>query len=290
MPVVVKMLNHDMAMDPKFREGFEKEARIIARFNHENIIKVYDIETRFQTVFIVMEYLEGRTLGQVLNEMQRLPAEIALRCLLQVCAGLYYAHGQGIIHQDIKPGNVFILPGERVKLLDFGLAAPCGTESAMAGTPCYMSPEQVECLPVDERADIYALGIMTYEMLAGRRPFPEEDPHAVMELHVQKDIPDPADAVPDMPAGLRRFILRACARDLEQRYRNIAEAERDLLAVANDLGVSIGADGQGMRQMATLIMIYNEEHQLALNRLMEEFTGRVKELGITLKAADFTDV
>ena len=290
MPVVIKMLNHDMAMDPQFRSGFEKEARTIAQFNHENIIKVYDIEARFQTVFIVMEYLEGRTLRQLFQEMHRLPARKVVHYLLQVCAGLRYAHAHGIIHQDIKPGNIFILPGERVKILDFGLAAPCGTESVMTGTPYYMSPEQVECLPVDERADIYALGITTYEMLVGRRPFPEDDPHAVMDLHVAQDIPDPAIAVPGLPEGLRHFILKACARDRDQRYRDMDEVESDLRPVAEALDVRAHTPGAGTRKMATLIMLYNEEHQLDLNRLMEEFSCKVKELGIVLKAADFRGV
>ncbi len=290
MPVVIKMLNHDMAMDPQFRSGFEKEARIIAGFNHENIIKVYDIEERFQTMFIVMELLEGRTLREVLNEMRQLPARETLRLLLQVCAGLRYAHARGIVHQDIKPGNLFITPGGRLKILDFGLAAPCGTESVMTGTPFYMSPEQVECLPVDQRADIYALGLTAYEMLAGRRPFPEEDPHAVMDLHVEQDIPDPAEAVEDLPEALRRFILKACARDPGRRYPDIAAVEAELRPLAEALGVAAGANGPGARRMATLILLYGEEHQLALNRLMEEFSGRARELGVVLKAAEFGDV
>jgi CRP-like cAMP-binding protein len=290
MPVVIKMLNHDMAMDAHFRSGFAKEARIIARFNHENIIKVYDIEERFQTMFIVMELLEGRTLREILDEVQRLSGPETVRCLLQVSAGLRYAHARGVVHQDINPGNIFIAPGGRVKILDFGLAAPCGTESAMTGTPFYMSPEQVECLPIDERADIYALGITAYEMMAGRRPFPEDDPHAVLDMHVEQDIPDPAEAVAGIPEGLRRFILKACARDPEARYRNIEAVEADLRPLAGQLGVAAPAPSADRRKMVNLIMLYNDEHQLALNRLLEEFSEKIRSLGIALKVADFTDV
>jgi CRP-like cAMP-binding protein len=290
MSVVVKMLNHDMAMDPRFIENFEKEARIIAQFNHENIVRVYDIEARFQTVFIVMEYLEGRSLRQVLQEMHWIPARKVVACLLQVCSGLHYAHERGIVHQDIKPGNIFILPGERVKILDFGLAAPCGTESTMTGTPFYMSPEQVECLPVDERSDIYSLGLLAFEMLAGRRPFPEDDPHKVMDLHVEQDIPDPEGLVDDLHPRLRTFILKACARDPEKRYRNIPEVIQDLRPLAEELALLDPQHPAERRKMATLVMIYNNEQQLMLKRLLEEFSDKAEKAGILLKAAEFGNI
>jgi CRP-like cAMP-binding protein len=287
MPVVVKMLNHDMAMDPRFIENFEKEARIIAQFNHENIVRVYDIEARFQTVFIVMEYLEGRSLRQVLEGMQWLPARKVVHYLLQVCAGLHYAHERGIVHQDIKPGNIFILPGERVKILDFGLAAPCGTESAMTGTPFYMSPEQVECLPVDERSDIYSLGLMVFEMLAGRRPFPEDDPHKVMNLHAEQEIPDPEGQVDGLHPGLRTLILKSCARDPERRYRNIPEVLQDLGPLAEELGLLDHQSLAEPRKMATIVLIYRNEQQLMLKRLLEEFSDKAEKAGILIKAAEF---
>ena len=290
MPVVVKMLNHDMAMDPRFIENFEKEARIIAQFNHENIVRVYDIEARFQTVFIVMEYLEGRSLRQVLEGMQWLPARKVVHYLLQVCAGLHYAHERGIVHQDIKPGNIFILPGERVKILDFGLAAPCGTESVMTGTPYYMSPEQVECLPVDERSDIYSLGLMAFEMLAGRRPFPEDDPHKVMNLHAEQEIPDPEGQIDGLLPGLRTLILKACARDPERRYRNIPEVLQDLGPLAEELGLLDHKNPAESRKMATLIMVYKNEQQLMLKKLLEEFSDKAEKAGILLKAAEFGNI
>jgi serine/threonine protein kinase len=290
MPVVVKMLNHDMAMEPRFIENFEKEARIIAQFNHENIVRVYDIEARFQTVFIIMEHLEGRSLSQVLHEMHWLPAQRAVHYLLQVCAGLQYAHERGIVHQDIKPGNVFILPGERAKILDFGLAAPCGTESTLTGTPYYMSPEQVECLPVDERADIYSLGIMTYEMLAGRRPFPEDDPHAVMDVHVEQEIPDPEGQIEGLHPRLRTFILKSCARDPERRYRNISEVLQDIGPLAEELGNHDQKITSEPRKIATLVIIYKNEQQLTMKRLLEEFSDKAEKAGIILKAGEFGNI
>ena len=290
MPVVIKMLNHDMAMDEEFRRNFQKEAVTIAQFNHDNIIKVYDVESCYQTMFIVMEYLQGQTLRQILNDRGTFSVEQTVHYLQQICAGLHYAHQRDIIHQDIKPGNLFILPNGRLKILDFGLACPCGTENMMTGTPFYMAPEQVDCLPVDERTDIYALGLTAFEMLAGHRPFSEKDPHQAMELHVEQDIPDPAGHIPDCPESLRQLILKACARDGEARYRDIPEMLRDLKPLGREMGIAALAPLAQKKRMATLFLIYEDRHQLELNKLMEAFSAQVEEMGITLKAAEFEDI
>jgi CRP-like cAMP-binding protein/tRNA A-37 threonylcarbamoyl transferase component Bud32 len=290
MPVAIKMLYHDMAMEDDFVNNFQKEAVTIARFNHENIIKVYDVESCYQTMFIVMEHVRGRSLRQIMRDRGSLPPVEVVPYLLQVCAGLHYAHQRGIIHQDIKPGNLFILPDGRLKILDFGLACPCGEENMMTGTPFYMAPEQVECLPVDERTDIYALGLTAFEMLAGRKAFLEDDPHQAMELHVEEDIPDPAEHIPDCPEGLRQIILKACARDVADRYPTIADLLHDLKPLADALGVSEHTLVSPKKRMTTLFLIYEDHHQLELNRLLEAFSSRVEDMGITLKAADFNDI
>ncbi|MFO8082870.1 MAG: protein kinase [Desulfobacterales bacterium] len=232
MPVAIKMMKHDLAMDPDFLSNFHEEARTIARFNCENIVNIHDIEERYQTVFIIMEYLEGRSLRSELNSLQRLAFSQVVSYLLQICRGLHYAHQRGIVHQDVKPDNIFILPNGKIKILDFGLACRCGTDGRFCGTPVYMSPEQIECMQIDERTDIYSLGIMAYELVTGCRPYPEDDIHRVMDLHVESDIPDPAEAVPELPEGLRWFILKACARDLNRRYREIPEIFGDLKPMA----------------------------------------------------------
>jgi serine/threonine protein kinase len=290
MPVAIKMLFHDMAMDEEFVRNFQKEAITIAQFNHDNIIKVYDVESRYQTMFIVMELVQGSSLREIMNDRGPLPLDQVVRYLLQVCAGLHYAHERDVIHQDIKPGNLFVLPDGRLKILDFGLACPCGSENMMTGTPFYMSPEQVECLPVDERSDIYALGLTAFEMLSGRRPYPEDNPHATMEMHVAEDIPDPADHIEDLPEGMRQLILKACARDIDQRYRDIPELLQDLNPLARDLGVTENAAAVPRKRMVTLFLIYEDRQQLELNRLMEDFSSQVEGMGITLKAADFSGI
>jgi CRP-like cAMP-binding protein len=290
MPVAIKMMKHDLAMETDFIINFRNEAKIIAKFNHENIVKVYDIEERYQTLFIVMEHLEGMSLRKALQTMLRLSAKQVVSYLLQVCAGLAYAHEHGIVHQDIKPGNIFILPDEKIKILDFGLACPCGSENLLTGTPFYMSPEQIDCIPVDERTDIYGLGITAYEMLTGQRPFPEEDAWAVMDMHIKMDIPNPADLVSNIPDGLCNFILKACARDLTERYQNMTQVMADLNPLAEELGLNNSEVISSDRKMATLFLLYTDEHRHILNKEMEEFCARMQQMGVACKAADFKEI
>ena len=202
-------------------KSFKNEAKIIAKLNHENIVRVYDIEERYRTVFIIMERLTGTTLDVLLKSLYKLPSQRIVNYLIQICKGLHYAHQHGIVHQDIKPANIFILPDDKIKILDFGLACPVGSENFLTGTPFYMSPEQVQCLPVDQRSDIYSLGLVVYEMSTGKRPFEGRDQWRVMEMRANSEIPDPTAETPDLPKALRNFIFKACARDPSQRYQNI---------------------------------------------------------------------
>ena len=278
MNVAIKMMKHDMAMDPDFLATFHEEAKTIARFNHENIVNVYDIEECFQTVFIIMEHLEGRSLRTELNSLLRLPPVQVVHYLLQVCNGLNYAHKRGIIHQDIKPGNIFVLPGGRAKILDFGLACRCGSEGQFIGTPYYMSPEQIECRQIDERTDIYALGIMAYELLCGKRPYPEDDPHLMLDLHVEKDIPDPTEAIPDLPEELRVFILKACDRNPERRYRNIPEMLEDLQALAAHFDLPNHEPKTGGRKRTSIFLSYDDSEQPSVNQIIKEFKDRIDQI------------
>jgi CRP-like cAMP-binding protein len=287
IPVIIKMMRHDMAMDPYFIASFKNEAITIATLNHENIIKIYDIEECFKTIFIIMQYLEGRTLREVLNSNGKLSPPTALRYILQTCRGLKYAHDRGIIHQDINPGNLFILPDDTLKIIDFGFACSRGAENFLTGTPYYMAPEQVECLPVDERTDIYCLGITAFELVTGKRPYPDKDGWTVMEMHVNQDIQDPADYEPNVPEALRQFIIKACTRDPNHRFQTVGEAlqflntetvethPRPKMLLAED------------RKKAIFVLSFEERHQGKLQRLVEEFNDKAKKLGAVLKPADF---
>jgi serine/threonine protein kinase len=213
-----------MAMDPGFLEKFQHEAKTIARLNHPNIVKVYDIEECYRTVFIIMEFLEGFSLEYLLGNMPKPSLSGILDIFLQVCYGLEYAHKQGIIHQDIKPANIFIRPDGQAKIVDFGLACPQGTmDFDMPGTPFYMSPEQIQGEPVDERTDIYSLGIMLYEMLTGNRPFPEDNLGKLMDLHLKEDAPDPRILIPDMPNELHTVIMKSIRKDPNERFNSVSD-------------------------------------------------------------------
>ncbi len=289
-PVAVKMLNHDMALNKDFSRNFHQEAKTIAHLNNDHIIKVYDIEKRFKTIFIIMELLEGISLRERIIETGKISEKEVVDILIKICRGLKYAHQKGLVHQDIKPGNIFLLPNGSVKILDFGLACPCGSENLLSGTPFYMSPEQVECEPVDGRSDIYSLGLTAYEMLIGERPFQEKDPFKNMNMHVNQSIPDPLERVSHINTHLHEFILVACKRDRLKRYQSIEDALADLEIAATELGVGSTNHIRAKRKMSSLFLFYRDDQQLVLNKLLEDFSDKVKKEGIVLRATDLIDL
>ncbi len=266
MPVAIKMLKHTMAMEPDFSCKFKNEARTIARLNHENIVRVHDIEELYGTIFIIMEYLAGVSLEKILDGIGRLPLSVVLDILLQVCVGLNYAHEQGFVHRDIKPANIFVQSNGRAKILDFGLACCPGTvDFCLPGTVYYMSPEQIEGEAVDERTDIYSLGIVAYEMITGQRPYPENDLAKLMDLHVREDIPDPRVLIPDLPDALHYFIKRATQRNPSARFKTVWEILRDLQPFADNMNPKTQAHQRVQKKTLSLFLSYEDGHQLILN-------------------------
>ena len=224
-PVVIKMMRHDMALYPDFLEKFRNEAKIIAGLNHDHIIKVYDFDERYRTLFIIMEFVPGGSLKDMISRPKPLPANRVVHFLSQILSALDYAHQRGIIHRDVNPSNIIVQPNDQVKILDFGLACSIGTKDfANTGTAHYMAPEQITGDPVDPRTDIYALGIMAYEMVVGQRPFPEKSCQELLDMHLSCDVPDPKQIVPGLTDTLGVFIRRAGRRDPAQRYPNARQA------------------------------------------------------------------
>ena len=290
MPVVIKMMRHNMALYPDFLKSFRNEAKTIAGLNHDHIVKVYDFEERYRTLFIIMEYVQGETLMDMIGHLRRLPPRLVVKFLYQICLGLEYAHQQGVIHRDINPSNIIVKPNDELKILDFGLACPIGTEDfANTGTGYYMAPEQIEGEPLDPRTDIYALGISAYEMITGQRPFPEDDLKSLLDLHLCHNIPDPVQVVPDLPPLLSDFITKSSRCKADERYQTVAEAMDDLQSLMIEFGIEHKNLSTERRKMASLILIYKDEQQKDLTELMEDFSGKAQTLGIDIKVADFRD-
>jgi eukaryotic-like serine/threonine-protein kinase len=290
MPVAIKMMKHDMAMEQDFLTNFRQEAETIARMRHPNIVSVYDIEEVYKTIFIIMEYLEGVSLRDLLNKVGSLPVERCADILIQVCDGLACAHSYDVVHRDIKPGNIFLLENDQVKLLDFGLACAPGTADLdIAGTVYYAPPEQITGLPVDFKADLYSLGIMAFEMLTGERPFqPESNLAELMDMHCNMDIPDPRKFVPNLPRQFRDFIIRCCRRDPQERYHSMQQAKSELLAARGEHHQPVATAAE--RGVISLLLVHSSEQAQALKTLLEDFGNKADKLGVSLLLSEFKNV
>ncbi|MBU6423288.1 MAG: protein kinase [Chloroflexota bacterium] len=225
--VALKVLRAGFAEDEEFLDRFRREARAIAHLRHANIVQVFDFEEVDGRAFMAMEFLEGGTLKERMNELaergQRLPHDEVVRIVQQVADALAYAHRLGIVHRDVKPSNVMLLADGRAVVTDFGIAKVLsGTRHTQTGvgvgTPEYMSPEQGQGTGVDQRADIYSLGVMTYEMLTGRVPFTADTPLAIVLAHMRDPLPLPSTIEPSVGPATERVLLKALAKDPEQRY------------------------------------------------------------------------
>ena len=225
--VAIKIMHGHLADDQAFRERFIQEARSAARLSHPNLVGVYDQGAEDDTAYIVMEYIPGITLRDLLQEHRALTPEQATDILRAVLAGLASAHRAGIVHRDLKPENVLLADDGRIKLGDFGLArattANTATGAALLGTIAYLSPELVTRGSADSRSDIYALGIMLYEMLTGEQPYKGDQPMQIAYQHANDTVPVPSAAEPGVPPELDDLVAWATARNPEDRPRDARE-------------------------------------------------------------------
>ncbi|WP_086518219.1 Stk1 family PASTA domain-containing Ser/Thr kinase [Clavibacter michiganensis] len=242
--VAVKVMHGHLADDSAFRDRFIQEARSAARLAHPNVVNVFDQGQDSDMAYLVMEYLPGMTLRELLQEYERLTPEQTLDILEAVLSGLAAAHKAGIVHRDLKPENVLLADDGRIKIGDFGLAravsANTATGQALLGTIAYLSPELVTRGIADTRSDIYAVGIMMYEMLAGEQPFKGEQPMQIAYQHANDQVPTPSTTNPSVPVELDELVLWATARDPEQRPRDARALLDELYAVQNRLDARSG--------------------------------------------------
>jgi serine/threonine protein kinase len=231
--VAIKVLQAQFARDPSFVTRFKREAQIGASLRHPNIVEVYDNGTEDGTHFIVMEYVEGRTLKDVIRTEGPMSPERAAEITADVCSALAATHARGIVHRDINPGNVMLTPEGKVKVMGFGIARATTSETitqtaAVVGTAQYISPEQAQGHTVDGRSDIYSLGCSLYEMLTGTVPFTGDSPVAIAYRHVREDPTPPRMLNTDVPAPLEAICLKAMAKLPDNRYQTAAELHDDL--------------------------------------------------------------
>jgi predicted Ser/Thr protein kinase len=230
--VAVKVLERQFARDASFVARFRREAQSAAALNHPNVVNVFDTGSDDGTHFIVMEYVQGKTLSQVIKDAPLLP-ERAVEIAQAVAEALAFAHENGIIHRDVKPGNIMLTQSGDVKVMDFGIARATTSESltqtaTVLGTATYFSPEQAQGAPVDARSDVYSLGCVLYEMLTGSPPFSGDTPVTIAYKHVKEDPVPPSRLGRDIPTQLDAIVLKALAKNPANRYQSANEMADDL--------------------------------------------------------------
>jgi len=232
--VAIKVPHPEMECDPAFFSRFQREAEIGRKLDHPNVPKVVS-NGNMSRVCIVMEWAEGKVLRHILSEQGKLPAERAARIALESCDALEYIHSQGIVHRDLKPENITVDAEDHTKLIDFGIAASAGARrltfskfSSTLGTPDYISPEQVKGKRGDVRSDVYALGVILYEMLTGQVPFEGANAFAVMNDRLLNHPIPPREVNPEVSPEMQEIIYRALERDPSKRYASAREFAMDL--------------------------------------------------------------
>ncbi|MGO9096137.1 MAG: serine/threonine-protein kinase [Bryobacteraceae bacterium] len=232
--VAIKVPHPEMEADPVLFDRFRREEQIGVKLDHPGVMKVWAGEDRSQ-VYMVMEWVEGRLLRQILAEQAKLPVRRAVKITIAICDALEYIHSHGVVHRDLKPENIMVDAEDRIKIIDFGIASQAGSRrltfaklSQVMGTPEYISPEQVKGKRGDGRSDIFALGVMFYEMLTGKTPFSGPNPFAIMNDRLLNNPIPPREVNPEISEELQEIIYRALERDPKNRYASAREFAWDL--------------------------------------------------------------
>jgi len=240
--VALKVLRPEVLKeDPTLVKRFKEELRLARKITHRNVLRTHDFGEAAGTPYISMEYLEGVTLKDLIVSKGALPPGVGLRICKQMCAGLDAAHRQGVVHRDIKPHNMLILPetGE-LKIMDFGIArrqevkadAGLTTDGMVMGTPDYMAPEQAQAKPVDVRSDVYALGVVFFEVFTGKLPFQGETLMATVLKHIQEPPPHPRTVNPRLPEEIAGVILHCLEKEPAKRFQKVSDILKELTGVS----------------------------------------------------------
>ena len=255
--VAIKILKDDLSQDEEFRRRFHAESQAVAMLSHPNIMSVYDVSTSDEADYIVMELIDGITLKQYMEKKGTLNWKETLHFSIQIAKALEHAHSRGIVHRDIKPHNVMVLKNGSIKVTDFGIARIMSNNNTLTkealGSVHYISPEQAKGGRVDNRSDLYSLGVVMYEMMTGRAPYDGESPVAVAIQHINGGAPMPSTLNPNIPGGLEQIIMKAMAVDPDQRYSSAAQMLVDLEEFRKNPSILFDHSEKGDIDAATML-------------------------------------
>jgi serine/threonine protein kinase len=263
--VAIKILHPGAVNDPEMLGRFQREHEIGVTLDHPGVIKVLNIGADRLQNYIVMEWVEGRSLRDILEDASRLSPQRCIRIAIGICDAVEYIHRHGVVHRDLKPENIMVGAGDRITLLDFGIASRAGARrltfgkpSQLMGTPDYISPEQLKGKVADGRTDIYALGVILYEMLAGSVPFCGATPLAIMNERLRKTPALPPEVERNIAPELRAIIFRALERNPRKRYSSAAVLASDLTQVeeSKSTGMISGTSRRSRRHQRLLFYTF----------------------------------
>jgi serine/threonine-protein kinase len=236
--VAVKILRPSLTNDPEFLKRFRQEARNVANLSHPNIVTVHDVGQHGNTHYIVMEYIDGEDLKRLIRASAPFTIDRALSIAIKICAGVGYAHRAGLVHADVKPQNVLVTESDQVKVTDFGIAQALTAtkpreeerQRVVWGSPHYFSPEQAQGEPPSPASDVYAIGIVLFEMLTGRLPFVGTDQQELAMAHIRETPPNASDLNPNVPVHLDRILQKVMSKEPASRYRTADQLGRILIS------------------------------------------------------------
>ncbi len=264
-PVALKFLLGSFASDPKMIERFMHELKTVRRIQHKAIVPNFDMGEWQSLRYIVMQYIDGKSLALILQERRKLPLEEALPLIAQIVSGLKAAHDAGVVHRDLKTDNILVDAKGNAYILDFGIARKTDsvrltTSGEVLGSPLYIAPEQAQGQDVDHRADIYSLGVILFEILTGDVPFNGDDALAVALKHVMSPVPSPRERLPTLPLHVERAVMRCLAKKPEDRYDDVTQLLTDLLRISTSMTpVAAAAATGGGKGVPKAAVARNEE-------------------------------
>ncbi len=277
-PVAIKILRPDLALGAEFPDRFRREAQAVARLRNPHVVQIYDFDAGAARPTIVMELLEGGSLRNLLNEYatrgDRLPLPEAARIVVDALDGLAHAHAAGIVHRDLKPGNILLSRDGRGVLTDFGIAVVPGDSAhtatgALMGTLAYMAPEQGLRGQASAASDLYAMGVILYELTTGRVPFEGDTPLGTLMKHVNEPLPDPRESAPDLPGPVVAVIRRALEKQPEARFDSATDMRTALVAAMTESGLSL-AERVVLSETAVAAVVSGEDRHVLAGRFESE--------------------